>query len=112
MTDVDPLVQCQLDHAAFQTGPLLDRRDGIVQPVQHLNDVLEKKAAVIIQRDLAALFALKEQNADLALQLGDGAAESGLGDVQLHGRLGKALIFGYGFKIGQLGDLHLSRLTF
>ena len=59
----------------LQPGHLPDGGDGILQGVEHLNHIAEEKTAVPVQGDLPPFSPLKELNADVALQLGDGAAQ-------------------------------------
>ena len=94
-----------IHYAGLQPGHFFDGGNGVFQRVQHLNDVLKEKVSVPVQSD-SALAAFKELNADIALQLGDRSAQSGLGDVQFLGGQREAFMLGNGLKIVQLSDLH------
>jgi uncharacterized protein YkvS len=74
------------DKAVFQSCHAADLGSTAFQVQNGLVGIVEKNVAQAVYVDVVAL-PLKEANAQLVLQLGDGFGQGGLGDMELFGGL-------------------------
>lgn len=95
----------QADHLLGVLRHLLQHAHPLVQHAEGPLRVGEKLLPVDGQADVAAVL-LKQLDPQLLLQLLDGVAQAGLGDVELGGGLGVVQDVGQGFKVLQLQQCH------
>ena len=99
------LVGGEVEASAVELAELLERAGGVVTEVEELDGVVAEDFAGVGEGAVAGR-ALEEDFAELALELGDGLRDGGLGAVQAGGGAGKAALFGDGEEGFELEEVH------